>query len=237
MRERIIVGNIYHVVSRGVDRRKIFLDNKDYFRFIHDLFEFNDQNPLPNTTKTFRKQISSRLFLQNKKKTPRKLLVEILAFCLMPNHYHLLLRPLVEDGLVKFMKRLNMGFAHYFNHKYERTGALFEGRYKSVSITNESHFIYVPYYIHCNPLDLCEPEWREREIKHFREAYRFLEKYRWSSHLDYIGKENFPSVTQRKFLLEIFGGPEKYRSGMLHWLKDMDINEINNLTLDKNNNK
>lgn len=99
----------------------------------------------------------------------------------MPNHYHLLLRPKFDDSLTKFMKKLNIGYAKYFNEKYKRSGALFEGRYKSVLVVDKSHFIHLPYYIHLNPLDLKFPEWRNREIKNYKEAMKFLENYRWSS--------------------------------------------------------
>lgn len=213
---------IVHTVNRGVDKRKIFMDGKDYIRFIHDMFEFNDVEPVQvNVNYYFQKSLDVRRPKQERQK-PRKLLVDILAFCLMPNHYHLLLSPRVESGVALFMKKLNGGYAKYFNERYERSGALFQGRYKRVIIKNEAHFIHLPYYIHFNPLDLFTPSWREREIKDYKKALRFLEQYRWSSHLDYLGKKNFPSVTQRGFLLEFFGGSEKYKKNIKGWLKDLD---------------
>jgi putative transposase len=130
------------------------------------------------------------------------------------------------------MKRLNMGYARYFNEKYKRSGALFEGRYKSISLKNEAHFIHLPYYIHLNSLDLKFPEWRDRELKNYQEAMKFLESYRWSSFPDYIGEKNFPSVTQRDFLLEFFEGPEQYKKDTIKWLKEIDLEEIKDLTLE-----
>lgn len=223
MREKIIVGNIYHVLNRGVDKRKIFIEDIDYIRFIHDLFEFNDVNPISNTSYAFQNQsiVIARRYIAPERR-PRKLLVDLMAFSLMPNHYHLLIRPRTEEGLVKFMKRLNMGYARYFNEKNDRAGALFEGRYKSIAVSKEAHFIHLPYYIHLNPLDLCAPEWRDRELKDYRKTNKFLSEYRWSSHLDYLGIKNFPSVTQREFLLEYFGGHEKYKKEFNGWLKNLD---------------
>jgi len=220
------MAEIYHILNRSTDKRKIFLDDKDYFRFIHDLFEFNDQLAAINTGFWFRqRQFSglqsrySRYFEQEEEREKRKFLVNILAFCLMPNHYHLLLTPVVEGGITDFMRKLNVGYAKYFNQKYKRVGVLFQSRYKSIIITQESHFIHLPYYIHLNPLDLEFSEWREGELKNYKEAMRFLEHYRWSSFLDYIGKSNFPSVTQREFLLEFLGGSEQYKKDTLDWLK------------------
>jgi len=224
---KIVAGNIYHVLSRGVDKRKIFSDDKDHLRFIHDLFEFNNIEPVNNLTYYFRKDIA-RPYI----KKPRKLLVEILTFCLMPNHYHLLLRPLTDEGVSKFMKRLNMGYAKYFNEKYQRSGALFEGRYKAILVETESHFIHLPYYIHLNPLDIIAPDWRKRKIKDYQKAMNFLENYRWSSFSDYIGKKNFPSITSRELLMEFFEGPENYKKKTLNWLKEMNWENIQEISLE-----
>lgn len=117
----------------------------------------------------------------NDGKEHRELLVNIHAFCLMPNHYHLLLTERIDGGISKFMKKVNMGYAKYFNQKYERKGALFEGRYKSILVKNDAHFIYLPYYIHLNPLDLIMPGWRKNKIYDYKKAIQFLENYRWSS--------------------------------------------------------
>ncbi len=230
-KRKVAAGTICHVMNRGVDKRKIFMQQGDYFRFIHDLFEFNDTAPVNNLTYFFEKNPKdiARPYIERK---PRELLVEILAFCLMPNHYHLLLKPRFDDGVTKFMKKLNMGYAKYFNEKYKRSGALFQGRYKSVAVVNEPHFIYLPYYIHLNPLDLVTPEWREQTLRNPEKAIKFLETYRWSSHLDYAGQKNFPSVTQRNFLTECFGGPARYKPSIEQWLHDLSIDDIQHLTLE-----
>lgn len=221
---------LIHTLNRGVDKRKIFLDEQDYFRFIHDLFEFNEQDWINTTYYRFHK--SNDIASRNIERKPRKLLVDIHAFCIMPNHYHLLLTSRVKDGISKFMKKLNMGYAKYFNQKYNRVGALFEGRYKSVLIKEEAHFIHVPYYIHCNPLDLKYPTWRNRSLKTPKAALKFLDSYRWSSHLDYMGKKNFPSVTNRNLLLKFFGGPKEYQKALEEWLEDMEIDAFKEFVLE-----
>ena len=108
-------GEIYHIYNRGVEKRKTFLEDKDYFRFIHDLFEFNDTVP---AGKYF---IFGGLTSENKAQDPksrkRDLLVEILNFCLMPNHYHLLLRQSKNNGISKFIQKLDTGYTMYFNQK------------------------------------------------------------------------------------------------------------------------
>ena len=131
------------------------------------------------------------------------------------------------------MRKLNIGYAKYFNEKYQRKGTLFEGRYKSILIDEEAHFIHMPYYIHVNSLDLKFPEWRNKEIKNYKAAMKFLEDYRWSSFPDYIGKKNFPSVTSREFLLEFFGGTDNYRKDTLGWLKEMNWEDIKDVILEE----
>ena len=221
----VIMDKIKHVVNRGVDKRVIFNDSQDYLRFIHDMFEFNDEESVNSTWYKFKISNNPEISVirrRNIEKMPRKRLVDILAFCLMPNHYHLLLTPRKENAVPKFMKKLNMGYARYFNTKNTRSGALFEGRYRSVDITEQAHFLYVPFYIHLNPLDLHAPSWRNGLIQNSGEALNFLEDYRWSSFPDYVGKKNFPSVTSRDFLSEFFEGAEKHKKDMLDWLQQRE---------------
>jgi len=229
---------IYHVLNRGVDKRKIFLDKQDYFRFIHDLFEFNDQNIIDTGSYRFKQR--NKIFdiecrninFSEKKRRPRKLLVDIYAFCAMPGHYHFLLGPKVENGIPRFMQKINMGYSKYFNQKHNRKGTLFEGRYKSILITNESHFYHLPFYIHFNPLDLKFPEWREGRLRNYKEALKLLDNYHWSSHLDYLGEKNFPSVTNREFLLKVFGGEKEYEKSIKEWLKNLEIETIKDFILE-----
>jgi len=237
MRPKIIAGKIYHVLNRGVDKRPIFLEDKDYLRFIHDLYEFNDQNPINNGFYHFQTQsnvVGLRYIGANTttNRRPRKFLVEILAFCLMKNHYHLMVIPKTDRALALFMKRLNQGYTRYFNEKNERSGVLFQGKYKAVEVNREAHFIHLPYYIHCNPLDYSAPNWRKREIKDYKKVFASLTNWRWSSFPDYIGQKNFPSVTQRDFLLKFFDGPEEYKKSMIAWLKDMDFDAIADIALE-----
>ena len=231
MKKPNFVNNtIYHIYNRGVEKRNIFGDGKDHLRFIHDLFEFNDVRPAFNFNYYLNKQsieVEPRYI-----KKPRKLLVEILAFCLMPNHYHLLLRQRLENGIIAFMQKFGTGYTMYFNQKYNRVGSLFQGRFKAVLVNQNSHLLYLSHYIHLNPLDLVMPDWREKEIKNYQKAIKFLENYRWSSFPDYIGIKNFPSVTQRGLILELFDGQKEYKNAIEHYLKELELETIENLILE-----
>ena len=192
---------IYHIYNRGVEKRKTFLDQKDYLRFIHDLFELNDEAPVQNVLYYFdpkSMEVQPR-YIWGKERHKRKLLVEILVFTLMPNHYHLLVKQKAKNGIVRFMQKLGTGYAMYFNQKYERVGALFQGRFKAVRVENDAHFLHLPHYIHTNPLEL---KYGGSTSINWKQGIKYLQNYRWSSFPDYIGKKNFPSVTSRDFLLD-----------------------------------
>jgi putative transposase len=156
-------NEIYHILNRGVEQRNIFLDDKDYLRFIHDLYEFNDEAPAENI---YYKSISLESYeVKPRKIRERKSIVEILAFCLMPNHYHLLLKQKKDNGISKFMQKLGTGYTMSFNKKYKRKGTLFQNTYKAILIDKQNHFYNLPYYIHLNPLDLKFPERSHRIFK------------------------------------------------------------------------
>ena len=221
-------GYIYHILNRGVEKRKVFQKDKDYFRFIHNLYEFNDEKPAQNF---YYRQSSSHSHEVGPRE--KKSLVDILAFCLMPNHYHLLIRQVKDNGITEFMRKLGTGYSMYFNQKNERVGPLFQGKFKSILVENERHLLFLPNYIHLNPLDLVSPEWRDGKIKNTERALNFLKRYKWSSYLDYAGEKNFPLLTSRNYLLGLSGGKNNYQKILMEWIKHPEISEISDLMLEK----
>jgi putative transposase len=229
----LVPGEIYHIYNRGVDKRNIFLDESDKYRFVHDLFEFNDKNPAKNLTIYLKNNANKEVGLPKLKGGSREMMVEILAYCLMDNHFHLMVRQKTENGITEFMRKLGTGYTNYFNKKYDRSGSLFQGKFKSVNLNNNAHFLYLPIYIHLNPLDFNYPEWREGKIKNYKKAVDFLENYKWSSYIDYIGKKNFPSILSRDFLLDRFdNSTEKLKKETINWIKSFNenIKTINGIT-------
>jgi hypothetical protein len=129
----------------------------------------------------------------------------------------------VEHGMSRFFQKLNSSYVQYFNQKHNRKGVLCETKFKRIEITNQQHFTHLPYYIHSNPLDLFDYGWRKRELMDTTGAWRFLGNYPWSSHLDYLGKNNFSSIIKKDFLLEYFGGTEGYNESFRQWINDIRI--------------
>ncbi len=230
-KDNLVSGEIYHIYNRGVDKRDIFMDDEDHFRFIHDLYEFNDKNPAIILNNYLNKKIYSQSLevgLPKIQRKPREMLVEILAFCLMDNHFHLLVRQKEDNGITEFMRKIGTGYTNYINKKYDRNGALFQSKFKSVHVEKDAHLMYLPIYIHFNPLDYEFKEWRQGKIKDIKKALEFMANYRWSSYPDYIGQKNFPSVISKDFILGRLGSEEKYKKEVTNWLKSFeDIYEQN----------
>jgi len=217
---QLVNGEIYHIVMRAIDGIDLFRDKQDFLRMIHDLFEFNDVNPASSDFRVschrnINVTMSGNVTLG---KRTRKLLVEILAFCLMPNHVHLLVRQLQKNGISKFMKKFG-GYALYYNKKYGRMGHLFQNRYQIVHIRNDKQLMTVFVYIHTNPVAIIYPGWKEKGIKDLKRAVKFIENYKWSSYSDYLELKNFPSLTNRVFLTDLMGGMKGCREFVEDWLR------------------
>jgi len=149
----------------------------------------------------------------------------------MGNHYHLLVSERIDGGISQFLMKLNVGYAKYFNERYKRVGTLFQGRTKKVHVHSDAHFLHILHYIHLNPLDFLKSaeSWRTFEIKDARGALAHLEKYRWSSYLDYCGKKNFPSIITKELFGDVF---RDYRKSITSYLKDIELAPIKPLLLE-----
>jgi len=174
--EQLYTGGYYHVYNRGVDKRKIFMDDGDRFRFLFGLYEFNDVARAVN----FGWRIT-----RNPDEWPEKdrvPLVDILAFVLMGNHFHLLLRQAHENGVSEFMKKLGIGYTEYFNLRHERSGALFQGKYQYRPVEDDGYLRKLHEYIHLNPVEILKPGQK-------------LTSYQWSSLPYYqLGRRDFSKV-------------------------------------------
>lgn len=223
-----VIGEYYHIYNRGVEKRQIFMDDKDRFRFLHDLYEFNDKNYI---IQSFTRRISTDGHLETVSRE-RNQLVDIVCFCLMPNHFHILLTPLIDNGVSIFMHKLGMGYTKYFNRKYERSGVLFQGTFKSVHVKTESQLMHLSRYIHLiNPGELIEPNLKKGIIKDKMGLTQFIKKYKWSSFLDYTGIKNYPSLINKELLISCFKDKKDHENFVTNWIGE-NAEEINNLTLE-----
>lgn len=143
MRKQAIVTNEYHhIYNRGVDKRDIFSDKKDLDRFVESVLEFNKVDGIVSLSNLRKTEIESKALSEP--------LVSISAYCLNPNHFHFVLKQLVDGGIAKFMQKLQGGYTYYFNVKNSRSGSLFQGTFKSQIINNENYFNKTIGYVNKN---------------------------------------------------------------------------------------
>jgi putative transposase len=216
----LVEGEYYHLYSRGNSKQKIFLDDNDYKHFIKCLF-------VCNTTKKFK-------FSRNIKMNPfdfdrENTLVSIGAWVLMPNHFHLyVIAPHQSEFVLKdnqnriseFMRKVLTAYSLYFNKKYNRTGGLFEGRFKSVHVNTDNQAKYLFSYIHLNPIKIIQKDWKEEGINDAKEALKFLDSYKWSSYYDYnnITKRSENLILKKDDFPTCFVGLKDFNKEILTWL-------------------
>lgn len=151
MRKTVFInGEYYHIFNRGVDKRQIFLDQYDIDRFFKSMREFNVLEPIgsiyENSFKNPLGGSTSKLGVLDGGNE----LVEFVAYCLNPNHYHFVLKQSCDRGIEKFMQRLGTGYTMFFNEKYDRSGALFQGKFKAVHIDSNEQLLYTSAYVNLN---------------------------------------------------------------------------------------
>lgn len=185
-----LVGEFYHIYNRGTDKRIIFTSEHDHRRFILLLYLCNSVVPV-NISVFLEKGLS---FLELFGVERGDTLVDIGAFCLMPNHFHLLLHEKTENGISQFMKKLLTAYSMYFNAKYDRKGSLFEGPFKEKHIDVDEYLNWVFSYIHLNPIKLIDSNWKENGISDSVSAKNFMKDYKYSSYYDYF-IDNRPEST------------------------------------------
>ncbi len=140
-------GQIYHIYNRGVDKRNIFSNTDDHQRFSDGLIIFNNIENL-----------NGNHFADLLDCDDRSPMVNIIAYCLMPNHFHLLLEQLVDDGIARFLQKMSTSYTMYFNKKYQRNGALLQGTFKRSHIKSDSKLLEMSKYIHFNPYKILRTE-------------------------------------------------------------------------------
>ena len=186
--QSLLPDQYYHIYNRGNGKNKIFLDREDYNRFIKILYICNSENKFIFREFIKKKQIDAFDFERGDP------IVSIGAWVLMPNHFHILLishrQGLWQNNsnpITMYMQKVSTSYVMYFNKKYKRTGSLFEGKFKSKNIFEGNYLQYLFSYIHLNPIKLIQKDWKEKGILNKKESLEFLNTYKYSSFLDYIG--------------------------------------------------
>lgn len=202
-----IENGYYHLYNRGVEKRIIFEEKSDYVTFLHFLKKYLTADPdCPHSPKT----------LYNR--------IDLLAYCLMPNHFHLLVKQRDRENIIEFIRKICTNYAMYFNKKYKRIGTLFQGRYKASLIDSNIYLLHLTRYIHQNPLEIIK-SWQE------------LITYPYSSYPNYLGIFNQGWIKPEEILtlLKEEFGPRMTYQNFMEDNKIVDLISSNiNIALEEN---
>jgi|SRR3989344_3384885 len=182
-RKPIEIDEWYHCYNRGVDKRKVFLEERDYGRMLLLMYFSKFQKPVQLFNEN---NLQLKTVLAEPLDSRGKPIVEIGAYALMPTHFHFVLRETQEGGIARFMQKVFTGYTMYFNRKNARTGALFAGTFKSIHVADDRYLKHLISYVHLNPAQLIEPDWKtsRKNIRHLKTR---LQEYDYSSLPDFIG--------------------------------------------------
>ena len=211
----LVEGEHYHIYNRGNSKQKIFNDNEDYFHFMSLLYACNSEN-------------NFKAFALGEKESHYDFergnqIVSLGAFCLMPNHFHLIITQMEDGGISKFMQKVTTAYVMYYNIKYKRTGSLFEGKFKSRHIGNDRYLKYLFSYIHLNPIKLIQKDWKEIGIKNKKEALEYLQNYTYSSYLDFLGTKRIQNkILNTENFPEYFPSKKSFEKEIFDWLTFKD---------------
>ncbi|MCH8244350.1 transposase [Patescibacteria group bacterium] len=230
-------GKIYHIFNRGVEKRDIFLEDRDRWRFLQGLYLFNEGEGTTNLLYRLEQEKKAMNFRILKEfivssREERKPLVRIMADCLMPNHFHLILEEIQEGGISRFMHKFGVGYTNYFNKKYERVGSLFQGTFKAVEVEADAQLQYLLVYVNVvNPGQLFEPNLKEDGVMDVERVLKFAREYLWGTHREYMGiRESV--IIDKGMLGEMFPSPKKYEQFARDILLGRQIDKISRLMLE-----
>lgn len=202
-KESTVPGEYYHIFNRGNNKSDIFFDDKDRARFLFLIIHLQSPVSFKNISREVKSLVQSRALHSYAAKDVvaeicKNRYVELVAFALMPNHFHLLLREVQENGTSFYMHKILTAYSKYINTKQEKGGHVLEGPYRIVHVENNEQLLHLTAYIHRNPRDL--REWRNNE-----------HDYPWSSYQDFIDTNRWGELLDINVIHEQFEDKEEYR--------------------------
>lgn len=216
----LVTGEIYHIFNRGIDGRVTFANTNEYLRAYQIMKYYRFSSPLLKLSKFLKVSDSKRLKLQETYQGQK--LISIISYCLMPNHFHLLVQQEVDRGISKFLSQFQNSYTRYFNTKNERVGQLFLDTFKNVLVEREEQILHLSRYIHLNP-------YSSSIVSSLEDLY----KYEWSSLGEYLG-ESDDFVCDKELILSQFKTKESYRNFVSNRAEyQKELKTIENLLIDE----
>ncbi|MDP3785408.1 MAG: transposase [bacterium] len=198
----IAPGEHYHIFNRGNNKQSLFLDKRDWARFLFLIIHLQSPAVFQNISRQVSGFVKNRAFNISEddiEEIMRGKYVELVNFAMMPNHFHLTAREFKEGGMAQYMQRVLCAYTKYFNAKYQKSGHLFQGPYKAVHIEDNEQLLYLSAYIHRNPRELSE--WKNKEYI-----------YPWSSCQDYVNENRWGKLLAQNIILEQFADKKEYEN-------------------------
>ena len=195
---RFAPGEYYHIYNRGNNKQNIFRDERDRWRFLFLILYLQSLISFIHVTRFVNYFVQHRVLDKSTMK-PEEKHVEVVGFCLMPNHFHLIIHELKEGGISRYMQKVLNAYTKYFNTKYESSGHLFQGPFQAVHVRDNEQLLYLSAYIHRNPREL--KGWKNKEYTFF-----------WSSYQDYVGENRWGKELESDIILKQFSGRAEYKT-------------------------
>ena len=194
---KLVVGEFYHVYNRGVDKKVVFPQEKDFDRFLESMELFNIKERVGNLERQKDKSVKEK-----------EKLVNFVAYCVNSNHFHFIITPLIENGVGKFMHKLCMGYSKYFNAKYHMSGTLFQGKFKAVHIDTDEYLLHLSAYVNLNDkahrqVGASRSSWNEysqNKVGGLCKKDIILERFKTKDRYVKFAKETLKDIIQRKLL-------------------------------------
>lgn len=190
-------GEHYHIFNRGVGKQVIYHDSSDYFRFLFLILYLQSPLTFPQVGRAV-KEFVKHSVLDSLEEVVKERTVELVSFCIMPNHFHLIVKEVEDGGISAYMQRVLNAYSKHYNTKYQKSGHVFQGPYRAVHVESNEQLLYLSAYVHRNPREL--PAWFNKE-----------DEYPWSSYSDLIAENRWGNLLVPQILLEQFKNKEGYQ--------------------------
>ncbi|MDO8565269.1 MAG: transposase [bacterium] len=194
---RIAPGEHYHIFNRAVNKQTIFHDKMDWARFLFLILYFQSPKTFLNIGRPVKEFVKHSVFNTSDEEVVKNRTVELVAFCIMSNHFHLILKEVEQGGIAAYMQRVLNAYSKYYNTKYKKSGHVFQGPYQAVHIESDTQLLYLSAYIHRNPRETSQ--WFKKE-----------DKYPWSSYQDMIGENRWGNLLVPDVLMGEFRNKKEY---------------------------
>lgn len=197
-RKNISIGEYYHIYNRENSKQNLFLEERDWIRFLFLILYLQSPISFNNSGRPVSYFVGHQKFNIKDNDVIKNRYVELINFCLMPNHFHITAHEVKEGGISKYLQRVQIAYTKYLNTKYGKSGHLFQGAFQSVHIKNNEQLLHLSAYIHRNPREI--KEWKNKE-----------HQYPWSSYQDYIKENRWGELIKREIISDQFSDKKEYQ--------------------------